>query len=402
MDNRVLFVTPRSAFLDSDRVFPPLGILYLKGVLNEAGVYSEIEDGFDFKNIEKYRDFSHICISCVTPQRSEAEMILKKVKEFFPSQKVIIGGPHAVFYTDDCATLDYDYIVVGDGEKAVIDILSGQGKRIINKNLSAPEMNSMPLPFRSNDFLDKYQYSLNGLKTTTMVTSRGCPFNCGFCEHAKTTVRYYNPERIKKELAQIAELGYGAVMFFDDLFAVSQKRIDSLCEVIKPFGIKFRCFGHVKRMTSKMAESLAKAGCVETGVGMESGSQKILDLVKFPTPTTEESCKYIKICHSFGIRVKAFFMLGLPGESRETIKETERFIANSGIDDFDLAIYYPYKGTRIRNRIGEYDLFFDEGDAIGYYKGKFGKAEAVVRTSALSAEEIKNERERIFKKYKKK
>ena len=93
-------------------------------------------------------------------------------------------------------------------------------------------------------------------------------------------------------------------------------------------------------------------------------------------------------------------MLGLPGESRETIKETEKFIANSGVDDFDLAIYYPYKGIRIRDRINEYDLFFDEGSAIGYYKGKLGKAEAVVRTSALSAEEIENEKERIFKKYK--
>jgi radical SAM superfamily enzyme YgiQ (UPF0313 family) len=402
MDNRVLFIAPRSAFLDSDRVFPPLGILYLKGVLNEAGVYSEIEDGFDFRNIEKYRDFSHICISCVTPQKSEAETILKEVKELFPSKKVIIGGPHAVFYTDDCATLDYDHIVVGDGEKSILSILSEKTERIINKNLSAPEMNLMPLPFRSDDFLSKYQYSLNGLKTTTMITSRGCPFNCGFCEHAKTKVRYYNPARIEKELAQITELGYEAVMFFDDLFAVNQKRVDSLCEVIKPLGIKFRCFGHVKCMTPKIAESLAKAGCVETGVGMESGSQKILDLVKFPTPIIEESYKYIKICHSFGIRVKAFFMLGLPGETKETIKETEIFIANSGIDDFDLAIYYPYKGTRIRDRIDEYDLFFNEGDAVGYYKGKLGNAEAVVRTSALSAEEIKDEKEKIFKRYKRK
>ena len=400
MNNRVLFITPRSVFLDSDRVFPPLGILYLKGVLDEADVYSEIDDEFDFKDIERYGNFSHICISCVTPQKDEAEMILSKVKKHFPFQKVIIGGPHAIFYTNDCATLDYDHIVVGDGEKAIIDILSGQGNKIINKNLSASEMNSMPLPFRSGDFLEKYQYSLDGLKTTTMITSRGCPFNCGFCEHAKTKVRYYNPVRIEKELARVVELGYEAVMFFDDLFAVNQKRVDSLCEVIKSFGVKFRCFGHVKCMTPEIAKSLAKAGCVETGVGMESGSQKILDRVKFPTPTIEESHKYIEICHSCGIRVKAFFMLGLPGESRETIKETEKFIANSGVDDFDLAIYYPYKGTRIRDRINEYDLFFDEGSAIGYYKGKLGKAEAVVRTSALSAEEIENEKERIFKKYK--
>ncbi len=400
MENKVLLISLRSSFLDSDRVFPPLGILYLKGILEEKGIYSELDDEFDFGNIEKYESFSHICISCITPQRGEAKRILKAIKYCFPSKRVVIGGPHAIFYTDDCIGLDYDHIVIGDGEKSILSILSGNKERVLNTDLNVSEMNSSPLPFRDIDFLSKYCYSLDGLATTTMITSRGCPFSCGFCEHARTKVRYYSPQRIAEELSQVVGLGYGAVMFFDDLFAVSQKRVEELCEVINPFGIKFRCFSHVKCMIPKMAEVLARAGCVETGVGMESGSQKILDVVKFPTPTIKESYNYIKICHDFGIRVKAFFMLGLPGETLETIKETEEFIATSGVDDFDLVVYYPYKGTRIRDKISEYDLYL-ESNGLGYYKGKKGSAESVVRTSSLSAEQIRSEKERIFKKYKK-
>jgi len=398
----VLLVSLRSAFLDSDKVFPALGILYLKSVLDENGIYSELEDEFDFKNIEKYKKFDYIAISCVTPQSKEAEMIAKKIKENFSLIKVIIGGPHASFYTDDCiSSAVYDYIIVGDGEKSILDIILNKSKgRILNQQISAKEMNLLPLPFRKDSFLSKYQYKLDGLNATTMITSRGCPFNCAFCEHARSKVRYYELEWVKMELAQVTGLGYEAVMFFDDLFAVNQKRVEGLCQVIKSFKIKFRCFGHVRCMTSKMAETLAWAGCVETGVGIESGSQRILNTVKFPTPTIKQSYEYVKICHNFGIKVKAFFVLGLPGETLETIKETEEFIATSGIDGFDLVLYYPYKGTVIRDQIGKYDIFLDDTNTIGYYKGKGGRAESMVRTSALSAEEIENEKDRISKKYK--
>ncbi|MFH0805680.1 MAG: radical SAM protein [Patescibacteria group bacterium] len=398
----VLLVSLRGSFLDSDRVFPPLGILYLKSVLDKNGVYSKLEDEFDFKNIEKYKNFDYIAISITTPQKKEAQLIIQKIKEKFPSKKIIIGGPYASFYTEDSIGLDSDYIVIGDGEKSILEIvLNNTEERILKNELSVDEMNSFPLPFRSNNFLRKYHYKLDGLETTTVMTSRGCPFNCSFCEHAHTKVRYYELERVKDQLIQIVKFGYKAVMFFDDLFAVNQKRVEALCQVIDEFNIKFRCFGHIRCMTSEMAEALAKAGCIETGVGMESGSQKILNTVKFPTPTIEQSHNYVKICHDAGIKVKAFFMLGLPGETKETIKETEEFIATSQIDDFDLGIYYPYKGTKIRDQIQKYDIFLNDNCSIGFYKGKKGSAEVAIRTSALSAEEIKIQQDRIFKKYKK-
>ena len=394
---KVLLISLRSPFLDSDRVFPPLGILYLKGVLDANGIHSVLEDEFDFENSEKYEEFDYFFISCMTPQRQEME----RIRKVFPNKKIIIGGPHASFYTEECYKGGYDQIVIGDGEPSIQDILLKNNRSKILKNqMTAREMNNIPLPYRS-DFLHRYSYFLDGLKTTTVITSRGCPFNCAFCEHARTKVRYYTLERIQQELKQITDLGFEAVMFFDDLFTVSQKRVNGLCDTIQKSDIKkFRCFGHAKLMTHKIAETLAKANCVETGVGMKTGSQDILNTVKFPTPTVQQNYEYVKTCHEFGIRVKAFFILGLPGETLETIKETEELIATSGIDDFDLVVYNPYAGTKIRDEIEKFDLFLlSEGE--GYYKGASGSTEVLVSTSALSPEQIAKERDRIYNKYKK-
>lgn len=398
---RVLLIVPRSPFLDSDRVFPPLGALYLQAALERVCVYCQVEDDFDPARLGEYRNFDYFGISCVTPQREESKSILYSLKRNFPSKKVILGGPHATFYTEECLGLPYDHIVVGEGEKPLADIVLGRRQdRIIRGLLSKEEMNLMPLPSRKVDFLARYQYLLDAQPATTLMTSRGCPFNCAFCEHARSGAKYYTAERIGQEIKQVVDLGYRAVMFFDDLFAVSQKRVEALCLAIKPFGIIFRCFGHAGFMTDQMAQTLAEAGCVETGVGLESGSQKILDLVKSPPTTVEQGREYIKICHRHGIKIKGFFMLGLPGETAETISQTEELIATSGIDDFDLAIYYPYQGTAIADHIGEYDLCLEERSGLGFYKGRGGRAEALVATSALSAEEIRQERDRIFRMHK--
>jgi len=404
-NNKVLLVSLRSPFLDSDRVMPHLSILYLKSVLDQAGVECQIEDAFDFDNLEKYKGFDYFGISALTPQRQEAEKILKTVKENFSSAKVVIGGAHPTFYQKACEPLGYDYIVTGDGEKSLLNILQTQpSERVLRHEMSEAEMNQMPIPYRTAEFLSQYKYLIDGLPATTMMTSRGCPFNCAFCENAQTKVRFYNKEFVEAEIKNITDIGFKAIMFFDDLFAINQPRVEELCSVIKKYDIKFRCFGHAHLMTEPIAKILAEAGCVETGVGMESGAQEILDIVKRPRITVEQLYNYVKTCHKYGIRVKGFFILGLPGETKETIKKTEEFIANSGVNDFDLTTYYPYHGTEIRDHMEKYDISFEaDSDAasLGYYKGKCGQAESVVRTSALSAQEIAAERDRIFNLYKK-
>ena len=117
----------------------------------------------------------------------------------------------------------------------------------------------------------------------------------------------------------------------------------------------------------------------------------------------EQNYQFVRWCNEFGIVCKAFLMNGLPGENLETMASTERFIEQSGIRDFQLSIYYPYKGTQIRDAIdrgdNQTDLRF-EGEGLGAYGQKGGSTECVVRTNALSVQDLLYHRDRIVKTYK--
>ena len=181
--------------------------------------------------------------------------------------------------------------------------------------------------------------------------------------------------------------------------------IQALSKSIKKHNIYYRCFGHANRMTEEMCQLLADSGCIETGFGAESGSQKILDITKKRT-TVKMNQDYVNLCNRHGIKVKAFLMLGLPGENQQTVAETrgfldfltsKRFTSRLGkeiTNDFDMTLFFPYKGTAIRRALdqgsGEFDLYFTKSadDAMGVYKGKDGMSDPVLRTTGLSQHEL--------------
>jgi radical SAM superfamily enzyme YgiQ (UPF0313 family) len=201
---------------------------------------------------------------------------------------------------------------------------------------------------------------------------------------------------VQEELQECVDLGFGAIMFFDDLFCISLGRVKDLCSAIKPFGIKFRCFAHARNFTDEMARVLSDAGCVEIGYGAEHADQTILDSINKKT-TVEQNYNIIKTAHRYGIRVKAFLMIGLPGESKETVSKLRKFIETSDVDNYDIVVYFPYKGTYISNHIDKFDLQISEVPSFGYYKGRFGKSEVRVRTSKLTSEEIENYQRELWK-----
>ena len=262
----------------------------------------------------------------------------------------------------------------------------------------------MPRPNRLkwSNFLADYNYSLQGKRSTTMMTGRGCPELCSFCEEARTNIKWASEESIDQEVQDIKDLGYEGIYIFDDLFAISTKMIKSYLKSIKKRDLIFRCNSQARYFTrngDEMAKLLADHGCVEVAAGFESGSQKILDNVQKRT-TIEQNYKTIEYARKHGIKVKGFMMIGLPGENLETIAETEDFIKNAGMDDFQLSIYYPYKGTQIRDNLerGKDDLIF-EGEGLGAYGQKGGSTESVVRTSALSSQDLLRIRDELVMKY---
>lgn len=402
----LLIVHCRSSFLDNDRVYPPLAGLYLKSYLERElrGVSVDVLDDYDLENPEVFEKYKHIGISIMTPQRDEATKILHTIKEKFPEKKVIAGGPHVRFYLNDILKEPFDYLVPMDGERALVNILKGIETRIVYDSLSTIEISLAPRPDRSSreaiGLLMNYNYKLGDRNSTTMMMARGCPNQCTFCEEAGTPVRWSGLDNIIGELDDIKRLGYGGVYIFDDLFAMNTKRVRPIMDAMKERDLIYRCNGHAKYMTPEFAHALADTGCYEIMFGAESGSQKILDNVKKHT-TVQQNYDFVKMCKAEGIMVKAFLMLGLPGEDVRSVIETENFIRDSGIDDFQLAIYYPYKGTLIRSALdrGEDIDLIIENEGLGAYGQKGGSTEATVRTKALSSSDLLYMRNTLVDKY---
>lgn len=397
----------RSPFLDNAKVYPPLANLYLKSyVENHSRDISVVLGDDDYDEVD--RCYDAVGISVMTPQRNEADTLARRIKEQNPKTLVIAGGPHVKHYLGDMLpNLDYDHLVPHDGEMALLNIMRGGQPRVVSHQMSRQQIEAAPRPDRRSVeaqlVLSRYNYSLRGVPSTTMMTSRGCPMACQFCEDAKTQVRASSQQNIEAQLDDIVYLGCKGVYIFDDLFAIAVNKVEPISRAMLKRGLIYRCNGqaNIFARSEDLARLLAETGCVEIAFGHESGSQQILDRVDKRT-TVEQNYRSVEYAKKHGIHVKSFLMLGLPGETMETIADTEKFIRDSGIDDFQLSIYYPYKGTAIRAQMdaGEVDDLRMTSVGLGAYGQRGGSTEATVETPALSATELLKIRDDLVRRYK--
>ena len=406
---KILLMSCRSPYIDDEKIYPPLGILYLKSVVEKnTDISVDLKDNYELKP-ETFEDYDLIGISIMTPQREEALKILDTVKSNFPEKIVVGGGPHAKHYLEDVVKQPYDFIVTDDGQRSLLKILYGKASRVERDKMSKLEWGNMPRPDRSSqearEFLATYHYTLQGRKAGTMLTATGCTEQCKFCEDAMTRVRWSPLDKLEDEMDDLKNLGYKGVYLFDDLFAIAMPQVKPICEQLQKRDLIYRCNGQARYFTKweeDFAKLLGDTGCVEIAFGHETGSQKILDGINKRT-TIEQNYKSVEFAKKHGINVKSFMLLGLPGEDWETLRDTERFIATAGMDDFQCAIYYPYKGTQLRDAIdrgqADFDLMF-QGEGLGAYGQKGGNTESVVRTSKLSSEDLLRFRDYLVDRYK--
>lgn len=401
----VALINPPSPFLIDDRVMPPLGIMYLSSYLKANGikvdifdlaVNSELEDGYDI-----------YAITSTTPQYHAAKHILDILKIVNPNSRFVIGGSHASSFKEQCHNDGFECVIIGEGEKALLSIAKfheAHGKH--NSKLSGilkcahiEDINGIPFPDRTFKGFEQYNYQLNGHKATTMITSRGCPFDCYFCCNTwGNKVRLRSASNIISEVEVIKKCyGIDAIQFYDDTFTVSRKRVLDICKGLKELGITWRCFVHANTVNRQLLKAMKDSGCVEVGMGVESGSDKILQVVNKQI-SLNRAIEVCEMCHEIGIRIKTFLMIGLPGESRETVDSTIKFLELARPDDFDITIYTPFPNTRIWDEKEQFDIKFDK-DKLDYskmfYKGKCGKYACQVQTSHLLPSEIEELRDYV-------
>ena len=298
----------------------------------------------------------------------------------------------------------WNHIVTDDGERVLPRIVKGETMpRVLTDKLTKQELAELPRPDRlgTKEYLKGYNYILNGRNSTTMITARGCPEQCTFCEDALTTVKRTPALKVMQELDDIVELGYGGVYIFDDIFALAPKVTEPICRGLQDRGLVYRCNGQARMMSEPFMKLMAETGCAEIAFGAESGSQTILDNIK-KRCTVEQNYKFVEWAQKYGIPVKLFILIGLPGENITTLNDTEKFIKWAHADDVQVAIYYPYKGTQIRDAIDKntslVDLTF-EGEGLGAYGQKDGATDSVVRTTSISSEELVMYRDHLINTY---
>ncbi len=382
---------------------PPLGLWGVGASLKANGYHV---DYFDMACGDKLPlatagDYRAIGVTGTTPQADEMAKIALSLKEA-GAKWLIAGGPHASLEPLEVLEMGYDTVVKGEGEYVTLDVLRNNLKGYVEAT-RIYELDDLPWPDRTQ--AARYNYQIDGLRATTMFTTRGCPSKCAFCcrEMYGNRCTFRSAESVIAEAKELRDVyGFNAIMFFDDTFTLKPRRLIDICRGLGRLGIKWRCFARTDTVTWPILKLMKDNGCVEVGIGVESGSQKVLDAVHKGT-TVEQNNAFVRNAHTIGIRVKAFLIVGLPGETHDTVAETKRWLASMKPDDFDITIFTPYPHTEITDYPERFDIQV-KPDSYShlFFKGTPGSYTCNVSTSELSAEQIlayRDEIEREFKRW---
>lgn len=355
-------------------LFPPLGLMYLKAYLqahtaHRVELLDTLLDDLSFSEIEERVKSSKpdmVGIMALTHNLVDVQLTVAAVKNALPDVPVVLGGPHVHSFPHRTMQLKgVDYAICGDGEvplARLADALDGggdlstvpsllfrrDGEIVANEIELYRDLDSLPFPDRSIPRFEKYYTPLmTGTSTTTMITSRGCPNQCVFCNTRKD-YRSRSPENIADEIEECVRMGINELFFIDDIFNVSASRVIGICrEIIRrdlkvKWGMKARCDG----VTEEMLKLARRAGCFRIHYGVETGTDEGLRLMdkKITVSRIEETFKLTRRC---GIMSIAYFMIGCPHEkSRDHILQSARFASRLKADYAVFALYSPYPDTQ--------------------------------------------------------
>ena len=388
---RLALVWPATPFLVDPFIHPPLGLWYLWSTLERYGH----EVGFFDLNADSLpTGYDAYLVSGTTPQAAE----IRKLPLLLDG-RAIVGGPHATLFPEQMIAWGYDTVIVGEGEQLIHPIVTNRQNRGIIRAERITSLDEIPFPNRSQ--AHRYHFDVGGRDATTMFTSRGCPFKCAFCCHALWGHRCIqrSAENVYEEMAQLRDMGYGAVHFFDDTFTLNSRRLRRICDLTEPLGMLWRCFLRADTVDIAALEKMARAGCVEIGIGVESGSQIILDNVSKGT-TVAQNTQVMHWAKQVGIAVKAFIILGLPGENKETLEETRRWLITNRPDKLDLVFYTPYPHTPITDNPSGYDIQWQYSNfGQCFYKTHLDDFRPLVWTSGITRRGLEVARRTMLEEY---
>ncbi len=352
----------------------PLSLAYIGAMLEMEGHTVETidlpilnlswDDFFSRLSKSEADAFGITSITCTYPF---ALKIAKACKEYHPDTPVIVGGPHVTFTAEETLreTPEVDIVVRHEGEYTIQEVahclehreslssvkgITYRKNGNIIYNSDAPliaDLDQLPLPARHLFRVDLYRERNN---YTSVCSSRGCPYNCAYCVPCNMFGLRFRPRSSKNVVDEIQTISedyhFSHIIFVDDLFTFDPERVLNLCTEIKErdTGVAWSCSSRVDTITPELCQAMGEAGCEMIFFGFESGDERVLQNVRKRT-TGEQAEKAIQAARDAGIAVQAAFVVGLPGDTPETIEKTLKFIDHFNFERVTISPLNPFPGT---------------------------------------------------------
>lgn len=431
--SKLAFIQP---MINDGNLTPPLGTLIMASLIEEKGwevrFFDERIDNNALNSLLEFRP-DIVGISAVTASVLRGRELAVQVKDAFPETITVFGGPHPSAMPEEVSGWEaVDFAVVGEGEKTITDLcewyLSGKIPSTLNKipnltykcngefvrnesisPLSSEDLDRLPAPaFHLLDIeriFSKFRHGLfqKGKRVLPIMGSRGCPHQCTFCCRVMGgKIRYRSTDVVLREIeSMISRYNLDEIWFEDDNFTANPQRahliLDSLIERNLGVYVKFANGIRADGVNSEILEKMKRAGCYSISFGIESGSPRILKLMK-KNLSLEKARANVNIAKSLGFLVGSNCIIGYPGETVEDIDESLDYFTGLDLDSMAVVNLIPFPGTEARELCREKGYLTPEATSWDNYVFDIQNPKILIETEFLSRETLRKKINEAYRK----
>jgi anaerobic magnesium-protoporphyrin IX monomethyl ester cyclase len=399
---------PEKAGRDISRLanlMPPLGLASIAAFLEQRGIRAHIVDCFAHPDDERViretllaQRPAFVGFSCTTSSFLDGVRLAALARGVLPGVQTVFGGPHVSALRERLLN-DYpeiDYLVVGEGEESLAELIAADGKGaeaipgVVSRRGGEAvfggfrdkgiDLDSLPFPAYEKlaGYPTAYQlpiFNYPRTPSTSCISSRGCPYACSYCDRSvfRRSFRYNSADYLYAHLAYLRErFGIRHVNFYDDQFTFNRGRVEDFCRMMvdKPLGMTFNCAVRAEHVDFDLLRQMKAAGCWMVSLGIETGDPELLAQHR-QNADLEMLADTIRLIKKARIRVKGLLMMGLPGESEESIRRSMEYVYSLPIDDFNLAKFTPFPGSPLYEKIHELGSFDEDWEQMDCMQFRF-------------------------------
>jgi len=375
-------------------IMPPLGLASLAAYLEQEGITASIIDCYAHpdamplirQTLTDERP-AFIGFSCTTSTFLDGVKIAVMAKNLLPGIQTVFGGAHVSALKERILESypEIDFIVAGEGEETLYQLISSNGENpdsitgLVYRDATGPvftghrktilDLDSLPLPSYEKlaGYPDRYKlpiFNYPKAPNTSCISSRGCPYACSYCDRSvfRRSFRYNSAAYLFAHLTYLKErFGIRHINFYDDQFTFNRQRVEDFCNLLinSPLGMTFNCAVRAEHIDFELLRLMKAAGCWMISLGIETGDENLLAQHR-QNANLDMLADKIRLIHKAGIRTKGLLMMGLPGETEQSIQRSMDYVFSLPVDDFNLSKFTPFPGSPLYKNIHTLGTFEED------------------------------------------